>query len=72
MQSALLSEREETKMAMAMEKQAMQEARTARIKVSGPHTHPTPDLPVLFNLRVRAAHRATSAAHTWPLRVLCS
>jgi hypothetical protein len=33
-QSALLSEREETKLALVMEKQALEEARTARIKVS--------------------------------------
>lgn len=61
-------------MAMAMEKQALQEARTARIKASGPHTNPTPDLPVLFNLRLRAAHRAGAgaAALTCPFEVLCS
>jgi hypothetical protein len=33
-QSALLYEREETKLALVMEKQALEEARTARIKVS--------------------------------------
>lgn len=32
-QAALLSEREETKLALVMEKQALEEARTARIKV---------------------------------------
>lgn len=39
-QSALLSEREETKLALVMEKQALEEARTARIKVRSLHvTH---------------------------------
>jgi hypothetical protein len=37
LQAALLSEREETKLALVMEKQALEEARTARIKV-GQHT----------------------------------
>jgi hypothetical protein len=32
-QAALLSEREEAKLAVALEKQALEEARTARIKV---------------------------------------
>jgi hypothetical protein len=33
LQAALLSEREEAKLAVALEKQALEEARTARVKV---------------------------------------